>query len=200
MMNGSHDKLSRLLSYTSNTPDDAADNLISHFGGMQGIATADLDELSLVGGVGESGALLLRLVASLASRSVTDSFRFGKAHTEEEIADYFKALFMPLTNETVYAMLLDEAGRVTFCEFLGEGTVNSTSNLPRRVLELAVRRGARSVILAHNHPAGYARPSVEDIELTELLKRMFRDSGRRLLAHYVVAGNDVVAIDLEETE
>ena len=200
MMNGSRDKLARLLSYATGTPDGAADNLMSRFGGVQGIACADIDELSFVDGVGDSGALLLRLVASLASRSITDSFRFGREHTDEEIVDYLKALFLPLTNETVYAMLLDDAGRVSFCEFLGEGTVNATSILPRKVLELAVRRGARSVILAHNHPAGYARPSVEDIELTELLKRMFRDSGRRLLAHYIVAGNDVTAIDIDETE
>ena len=196
----SRDALSRLLAYVTDSPASAADALIGRYGGARGIASADYDELSFIDGIGERGALLLRLTAAAASRSLTDGFRFGREHTEAEIVDYFKALFAGSTNETVYAMLLDGAGRVTFCDFLGEGTVNSTSVLPRKVLELAVRRGAKGVILAHNHPSGYARPSVEDIELTELLKRMFRDSGRRLVAHYVVADNDCASIDLEDEE
>lgn len=194
----SRNDLARLLEYAVDEPNEIADVLLRRYGGMSGIAAADYGELAATDGVGESGALLLRLVAELSARSVTDRFKLGRVHSEAEIIEYFKAVFVPRTNETVYVMLLDGAGRVTFSEFMGEGTVNSTSILPRKLLELAVRHGAAGVIIAHNHPSGYARPSVEDIELTELLKRMFRDSGRQLVAHYIIAGNECASIDLDE--
>ncbi|MBQ4071957.1 MAG: JAB domain-containing protein [Clostridia bacterium] len=184
-----------VLSYVSAEPESAAQQIVSRFGNYPSLAAADYDELSRMPAVGDSGATLIRLLMAITSRRRTDKFKFGRVHTEEETVDYLKALFYTLENENVYVLLLDEGRRVTFCEFLGEGTVNASSIMPRRVLELAVKRDARYVILAHNHPMGVAKPSVEDIETTLTVKQLLASSSRELLAHYVIAPNEYFKIE-----
>ena len=71
----------------------------------------------------------------------------------------------------------------------GEGTVNFLAVSPRKVLELAIKKKAAAVIIAHNHPRGIAKPSCEDIEATRIIANLFETTGRRILAHYVFAGD-----------
>ena len=181
--------LRRILEFAVGTEETAADDLIKRYRNHQALAVAEYDELEKMPSVGGDAAMLIRLAYFLAARAETDKFRLGAVCTEDAILNYLRALFYCSPNETVYALLLDDRGRVTFSHFVSEGTVNASAVLPRRVLELAVKGSARSVILAHNHPLGYATPSIEDVETTHILKRMLESTGRELLAHYVIASD-----------
>ena len=181
--------LRRILSFATGASPDAADAIIKKYRSFQTLAVAEYDELAKMPSVGADAAMLIKIAYFLSARAEVDKFKLGISHSDEEILDYLRALFYCTPNETVYALLLDDRGRVTLSELLSEGTVNAATVLPRRVLELAVRGGARSVILAHNHPLGYPTPSVEDIETTHTLKRMLESTGRELLAHYVIASD-----------
>ena len=192
--------LRKLLSYALKDPESAAAVLYDKYRNYRNLAVAEYDELASIPEVGDGGAYIIRLALAASARRETDKFKFGKAHTREDIAEYLKALFYTLSNENVYVLLLDGAGRVTFSEHLGEGTVNASNVLPRKVLELAVKRGARYAILAHNHPSGYAEPSVEDIKITEEIMALFETSGRKLLAHYVMAADDYRVIEFPDEE
>lgn len=183
------ERLERLLGYAA-CGREAAGDLLEKYLTLERLAAAEGDELARIPSVGEGGAHLLRLALAAASRRYTDLFKLGRRHSEEELISYLEALLYPLTNETVYAVMFDEAGRVLSCEQVGEGTVNSAGILPRRILELAIKRGASAAVLAHNHPSGSATPSEEDGEVTALVGRLLEDSGRRLLAHYVFAGGE----------
>ena len=179
--------LRRILDFATGAEPTAAEDLIKRYKNHSSLAIAEYDELEKIPSVGADAAMLVRLAYCLATRAEVDKFKFGVPYSEDEILDYLRATFYCLPNETVYALLLDGKGRVTFSGIVSEGTVNASAVLPRRVLELAVKGGAHSVILAHNHPLGYATPSVEDIETTHVLKHMLESTGRELLAHYVIA-------------
>ncbi len=189
-----------ILGYAVKEPEAVAERLCQRYGNFASLAVAEYEDLAAISGVGERGATLIRVALALAARRKTDKFKFGICHTDGEIEEYLKALFYTLPNENIYALLLDVAGRVTFCGHLGEGTVNALTVLPRKILELAVRYGASEVIIAHNHPDGYATPSGEDIETTVRVKSLLESSGRRLIAHYVVASNELYKIDPYENE
>ena len=92
----------------------------------------------------------------------------------------------------------DSRGRVKGCDLLGEGTVNASEVYPRKIAECAVRRGASSVILAHNHPSGVANASDDDISATLALFATLRSMGIRLYRHVVVAGRDHFVIEPDE--
>ena len=181
--------LEGILNFAVGTESSAADDLLKRYRSYQSLAVAEYDELMKIPSVGPDAAMLIRLSYLLASRARVDKFKLGVVHTEDEIVDYLMATFYCLPNETVQVLLLDDRGRVTFSAVVSEGTVNASTVLPRRVLEIAVKGEARSVILAHNHPLGYATPSVEDIETTHVLKRMLNSTGRELVAHYVIASD-----------
>ena len=67
-----------------------------------------------------------------------------------------------------------------------EGTATSTLVHPREVFGPAIRLGAVSVAVAHNHPSGDATPSEEDIELTQRLIDAGKLLGVPLLEHVVL--------------
>ena len=68
------------------------------------------------------------------------------------------------------------------------GTQSASLVHPREVLGPALREGAASLILVHNHPSGDPRPSPEDLRLT----RQLVDGGRLLdvkLHDHIIIGN-----------
>lgn len=165
---------------------EIARRLLTKYLTVENIFCVDTSELSAV--AGENCAVFLKLVAAIVSRRKTDLFEFGRVHTRAELADYFKALFIGASVETVYVICFDSRGRTVSCELIGTGTVNRSEIVPRRIVEIAVRSGAKSVALAHNHPRGVAKPSEEDALLTERLAKTLSDAGVELREHYIVAG------------
>ena len=136
----------------------------------------------------------IRMCYILASRRITDSFKLGKPHTESEIKEYCKALFILRPVETLYVMSEDKDGRIIAVDHAGEGTVSLSGLLPRRLLDIAARRKAKRIIIAHNHPRGYSDPSEDDIRSTDHLRGVLFSAGIELVGHYVVAGADCTAI------
>jgi len=168
---------------------EIAKRLCERFGSFREVAEAD--SYVIEDAVGDAAcALYIKLAVALASRRICDRFKFGRSHTEEETKEYLKHLFFGLSIETVYLISIDGLGKAIACDRVGEGTVNLSNVLPRRLLEAAKRRGAKSVIIAHNHPGGFAMPSTDDVTSTSLLRELFESSGIKLINHYVVAGDD----------
>lgn len=186
-----------LLSLISNVSVDfeaKAEKLINKYGSFFAVAEAEADDIAEVLGGDKALALYIKLSAALASRRGCDLFKFGKKHSEKEIEEYLKYLFFGLSVETVYLLSFDSSGKVLFCDRAGEGTVNISSVLPRKILEIAKKRRAAGVIIAHNHPGGYAKASDDDISATEMLRELLYFSGIELSAHYVVAGAECAKI------
>ena len=183
--------LTRLLSVLPDIADAAgcASRMLCDGGSLRTLLTLPVEELTATYGMSEKNAVALKLVAALTSRRHTDRFPMGSVVTERQITDYLSALFAPLSEENVYLLLFDGAGRVLSAECVSRGSVNSSSITPRRLVDLAVRRNAASILLAHNHPNGYPRPSPEDIALTTVMQSAFASVGIRLREHYVVAGD-----------
>ena len=189
--------LAAILSFTmpADKAAEATETLLSKYGTLGTMLSENEDELSSSGNINMNTVLLIKLLGYINSRRVTDNFEFGKAHGELEICEYIRSLFYGISVETVYLILLDEKGRVTGCEYMGEGTVNASDVYPRKLLECAVKKKAKSVILAHNHPKGMAEPSREDIATTKRLCEIFLTAKIRLLAHYIAADGDIQKID-----
>jgi DNA repair protein RadC len=63
-----------------------------------------------------------------------------------------------------------------------------TKPIPRLVVEAALRHKAARVVFAHNHPGGSARPSDDDVEVTNVLCRALGAIGIPVVDHVIVAG------------
>ncbi len=167
--------------------------LFARYNTVENILNTDL--YTLEAEVGSALALLIKLCAYICSRRETDKFAFGKEYGDMEIVNYFKALYIGASVETVYAMMFDKRGRAVKCELVGEGTVNSSEVLPKKILHSAVRADATSVAIAHNHPFGCSEPSDEDIAFTAVLADALSCARITLRLHTVVAGQTAELID-----
>lgn len=186
--------LSEIIAPVCKTPQKTAKLLAEHYGSFLAIAEADTYSLTEALGGNPSLALYIRLAVDIASRRGCDGFKFGKKHTEEEIKQYLISLFFGISVETVYMLSFDEQERVIACDKVGEGTVNYSSVLPRKIIETAKRRGAKSVAIAHNHPGGYAHPSEDDLSSSRMIFGILSASGINFVDGYIVAGAECVKI------
>lgn len=72
------------------------------------------------------------------------------------------------------------------------GTLDSAAVHPREVFKEAVRWGAHSIVVAHNHPSGVLKPSRQDKELTAQLRACSELMQIPLLDHLILGEEDGV--------
>jgi DNA repair protein RadC len=82
-------------------------------------------------------------------------------------------------------------------ETLEEGTLDRAAVYPRRVMEAAVRRGAATLVFAHNHPNGNVQPSEQDKTLTRALVLAATTLQIKVLDHLVVSADSVFSFRKE---
>jgi DNA repair protein RadC len=91
-----------------------------------------------------------------------------------------------LDHEEVWAVFLDLRAKVIDQLMLSKGTLTQTSIDCRTVLRNALLVNASSLILLHNHPSGDPRPSVQDINFTDRLRKACSLMDIKLLDHIVI--------------
>lgn len=92
--------------------------------------------------------------------------------------------------EHVVALFLNSRFEVISKKTICIGTLDGVNVLPRDIIIPALEFNASSVVLAHNHPSGDSRPSMEDVEITRRINSALELVGLTLLDHIVVAKNE----------
>lgn len=166
------DALELLLSYSSPNTDVCAlaTSLIGRFKGLRGVLDAAPNELMGAGDIDEKTAAFIRLVKEVGGVYFRERI-IGRG-VEEAWEDMLGHLFVTLSGQRVekfIAIYLDAAKKIISVETLHEGTLNQTVVYPRKVIESAFRKGARGMVLVHNHPSGDPAPSEADRELMLML-------------------------------
>lgn len=159
-----------------------------------------LDEIMAIDGMSKNTAVMLKLVSALYSRSITEKMSVGKKYSDYEIDRFLIGLYLGCAYETIYMLSFDGADRLVGVDMLGEGTEVSSDTYPRKLLASAVRRGAKKVILAHNHPRSSALPSKQDIASTSRLSEILSSGGVTLLCHCVVCDFSLYRINPLDVE
>jgi len=67
---------------------------------------------------------------------------------------------------------------------LGDST--TTAVQPSEVFAVALKLDAKAIILAHNHPSGNLTPSVQDKQLTDVMKNLGAVMGVEVLDHLII--------------
>lgn len=192
-----HEIIELLLYYAVPRKDtnELAHLLMDSFGSISAIMDAPFSCLSEVDGIGESSALLLKLIPVLARLYMEDKYKnLDKIMTEEKVHKMILNKFIGRTNENIALMLMDSKHKLLFFGIVCEGNTNASDIHIGKIMNLAVKYNAAYCILAHNHPSGVALPSNQDLETTRALSSAFRLLGVRLLDHIIVADNDSISL------
>ena len=187
-----HEVLEFLLMYAIPRRDvnPLAHKLIERFGSLSGVLDARPEELMQVPGVGENAATLLSSLVSVFSAYQRDRWRKRPClSSRKEAGEFCTALFSRQKVESIVIVCLDVHKAVLAREMLTQGTVSATPLYPREVVAYALRHQAHSVILAHNHPSGDTRPSMDDLRITLEIRDALRTMDITLEDHFIIAGS-----------
>ncbi|MDD3693515.1 MAG: DNA repair protein RadC [Oscillospiraceae bacterium] len=174
---------------------EIAHTLIENFGSLSGILKASYDDLLNVKGMTPGAATLLCFCGQLI-REYFDS-EISKdmvLDSTEKIGQFILPKFFGEHNEKVLLVCMDNKCKVLHSSFVSEGSMNATEIHVRKILEQAIRNHATAVVVAHNHPSGFAIPSIEDQHSTRALVNALHIVGIHLVDHIIVAEGDFVSM------
>jgi len=90
-------------------------------------------------------------------------------------------------------LFLDSSYRVLAFKEMFQGTINRCAVYHREIIKECLRLNAAAIILAHNHPSGDSKPSVEDIALTKVMRDILQIVEVKLLDHLVI-GDEIYSL------
>ena len=192
-----HEILELLLTYAIPRVDvnDQAHDLINRFGSISAVLDAPKEELMKVDGIGPESAQFLKMLPE-----VFRSYTLSKIDTRKpfdtlsKLGEYLHDIYVGVTVERVYLILLDNSLRMIECIHMGDGAVNCSAVTVRCIAEHALRKNAASAVLAHNHPKGLAIPSGADHTVTQTVESALETIGVPLLEHIIVTENSYAPI------
>ena len=148
-----------------------AQKLLVAFGGLAGISRATVLELSSISGIGLSKAVSLKAAMELSRRTSKENpTERIVLNSSQAVQNLYMEEMLYKDRETLIALHLDTKKQLIAEEVVSVGTLNSSLVHPREIFRHAIKNGADSLILLHNHPSGDPTPSTEDLEVTKRLQ------------------------------
>lgn len=171
-----------------------ARELLRAMGSANAIADVSLEQIRVSAGVD-----VFRASQCLAWMEIgRKSWIAGKGNPEtvmspENVVQLLKHLRRE-KREHFVVILLDAKNVVLRWTTIHIGTLTMSVVGPREVFREAVREGASSIIVAHNHPSGDPEPSPEDILITKKLEEIGQMLDIRVWDHIVIGEMEFVSL------
>jgi len=170
--------------------------LLSQFGNLKGIASASVEELSQVKGIGLAKASQIKAAFELANRLEGYS-EVGKkplVKTPDEVVNLVKGRLKGKKKEHFLALLLDTRNQLIKVSEISVGSLDTSIVHPREVFKEAISASAASVIFVHNHPSGDPTASEDDIKLTKRLAEAGEVVGIDVLDHIIICDKGYLSL------
>lgn len=172
-----------------------AQDIVSHFGSLEKLSEATIEEFCQIKGLGNAKAIQLKAAISLGMRvnkiSNGQKYRIQTpAHAYHLIKDQLESE----KREHFIVILLDVKGCVINTQTISIGTLSSSLVHPREVFNPAIRHNAASIVIVHNHPSGDPTPSKEDVEVTRQLINAGKMIGIPVNDHLIVGKGSFISI------
>ncbi|MCM1100524.1 MAG: DNA repair protein RadC [Clostridium sp.] len=158
--------------------------------GLLGLYDVTLEELMQIKGIGQVKAVKLKCLAELSVRISRATAKEGLTFNSPRlVAQYFMETLRHRRTECVILVSLDTGGRLLGEKKLSDGSVRMALISPREIFLEALRAGAVSILLVHNHPSGDPTPGKCDRELTRNVSRLGAMMDIPLLDHIIIGDN-----------
>jgi DNA repair protein RadC len=172
-----------------------ARELMRRFRSLSALLNARPEEIAKVKGIGKRSAALFLLMHEVTAYCLRERYeRKSVIAHRHDVEEYLRFYFGGRRDEYVAALFLDNRNQVLETEIIAEGTVNQCAVYPRIIMEKALRYGAASLIVAHNHPGGGLKPSEADWVLTERLFAICKLLEIPLHDHLIISQLEVVSL------
>ena len=193
-----HEIIELILTYAIPRRDvnPIAHKIADELGGLTGVLESDIKTLSSIEGIGERSAVLIKLFNDVGRRYQLD--KCGPKmllDSVQSMGQYCVALAHGRTQESLHLVCLDAQKRLISVFLASEGTPGEVQVQIRKLIEIALKNNADSVVLTHNHPGGTATPSHNDIMTTHHITDAFKAVGIKLIDHIIVAQQQFMSMN-----
>ncbi len=172
-----------------------AKQLLQHFGSLSQVLKARQEELELFSGFGPGVWTLWQVFRECMARAaMAPVVEKEVVASPEAIARAAKERFAGLSCEECWIVLVDTGHRCLAWERIGQGSLSAIAITPRDIIAKVLERKAHGFILMHNHPSGSAKPSREDLVLTEHLRQLSPPMGIAFLEHIIITDKECRSI------
>ncbi len=162
--------------------------LIQHFGHLNAVFDSSLDDLKQFHGIGESKYSQLMAVKELGRRYLKHQLNQGLDLSRSDlIRDYLRYELIGESQEVFAVLCLDSQLRKLSFKKLFYGSVNYCNISINQLLRYVIQKHATFIVIAHNHPKGFAKPSREDYDLTQEILKACQLLEIELLDHMIIA-------------
>ena len=155
---------------------------------LETISKMSTQELINIQGIGLAKASQIRASFEINKRLRQEQQQKNTITNAQDVYEQCKETIGQQDKEHFMILHLDTKNKVLKEEIIAIGTLNGALIHPREVFRSAIKEGANSIILVHNHPSGDPTPSQEDKEVTKLLQKAGKILNIKVLDH-VIIGN-----------
>ncbi|MGV3617170.1 MAG: RadC family protein [Fimbriimonas sp.] len=172
----------------------ASRRILERFGSLRGLADAVPTDLTATTGL--EGFEVLRAQALMEIGRRSQAAGKGTPEKIESADDAFIVLnwMRYEMREHFVAVLLDAKAGIMRQATVHIGTLTMSVVGIREVFREAIKDGASSVIVAHNHPSGDPEPSPEDIQVTRQLVEAGKLLDIPVLDHVIIGERRAVSL------
>lgn len=162
--------------------------LINHFGGLNPIFDASLDDLSQFHGIGPIKYSQLMAVKELGRRYLQYHINQSQDLSSSDLIQQYLRYEMLGEKQEVFAVLcLDAELRKISFKKLFFGSLNYCDISMNQLLRFCLTQQAIHIVIVHNHPFGEAKPSVQDMQMTRDIYRACQLLEMCLLDHMIIS-------------
>jgi len=169
--------------------------LLSKFGGIKNLLSADIAELTNFKNIDIAKATAIKAVEEISKRYLNPPKEEDiNIKTPKDVYEIVRKDVLNKEQEYLFLVCLDSRNKLISKDILSKGTINETLIHPREIFKKALMKNACSIILIHNHPSNKSDPSEEDIKVTKRIFKAGIEMGIPLVDHLVVTNTGFVSM------
>ena len=154
---------------------------------LNSLAKWEVRDFSRFKGLGPAKSITVMAALELGKRrKLQERPERTTVRSSVDIYNLFHPRLCDLPTEEFWVLLLNHAARVIDRVRISRGGIDHTTADVRSILREALLQRATQIALVHNHPSGNPRPSTDDVQLTDRVRRAAETMNIRLIDHLVV--------------
>ena len=147
-----------------------------------------IEELREFKGIGNGKAVTLAAALELGRRRMRSDRPEGyRVLGSSDVYDLMAPYMIDKDYEEVWLIMMNQAGKVIHHEKVSSGGMTGAVVDPKIVIRRALAHSTTRIILVHNHPSGTARPSRQDIQMTNKIRQAAALLDMQLTDHVIIA-------------
>lgn len=177
---------------------DCARALLTEYTNLRSIIELTAAEIYKQPGIGPAKFAMIQAAAELGRRALHQNKPAKGCITSSEQAQrYFKYALQHKKVECVGFLYLNPSHEIIMYDEPFAGGATQVHLHYRECIQKALNVGCTSILMAHNHPNGFAKPSQADIDTTEQLRKALDYVDIALVDHIIVGKNDTFSMRKE---